>query len=794
VTTKYILQTFEDIVDACLEELGADSNDLKTVNRIKRDINSVYLQEIVPESNWYWLTRSTEVQAKAYTSTGTATFTSGSATVTTSEAFGQCYRGYYISSEGYNEVYRIAQHTAGSQTLTLETPFGGTTVASATFKIWTDTLALPADCMKTSEIRHSFRNVPLEGVGRKEFRKMSSTAPRAEARPECYCTGNIVDPVPFDDISGLPASTYRSSSGLVRTVVFASTLGTTGSTSIMPGDRIEVSGAGNYRYNGTWLASSVSTTSATNDTITFTAEENYTESSTADTAIVVKKAPGADSYSRYRELMIWPALFSANTTLYVDYLVEPQPLVEDDDEPLIPLEDRNVLLYGALSRSWVKVRDEDTANRNAALYEKKLAKMSGRIEDSLDLPQIRISPQYLRGKRRTGKSYGTTIPDTLGFAIGGGASSITGTPNRVAIFDTDGRLVSDSVVSKTELEYLDGVTSPIQTQIDALNTLADGKIYVGNSSNIATEVTPSGDVTLTDTGVTTVNKIQTKTVSGTTGTGNVVFSASPSLTGTATAQALHATGATQFDDTLGVSGAATLGSTLGVTGAITALNLTASLPVFTNGSKALVSNAMTGTGNVVMSASPTLTGTVSAANETLSGTLGVTGVATFTAQPVMSSLTASQAVFTDGSKGLVSNAVTGTGSVAMSASPTFTGTVGAAAITSTGTIKAGAYLATAITEDSSSTGTLSSFSAPTGIVDFSASTTLTINSIAAASDGAYLTLINRTGNNMTINSLSATGSVNILCPGNTNMTVANFHSVTMVYASSYGHWIVISFT
>ena len=63
--------------------------------------------------------------------------------------------------------------------------------------------------------------------------------------------------------------------------------------------------------------------------------------------------------------------------------------------------------------------------------------------------------------------------------------------------------------------------------------------------------------------------------------------------------------------------------------------LTASLPVFTNASKGLASNAMTGTGNVVMSASPTLTGTVGAASGTFSGTLGVTGVATFTVSPVI---------------------------------------------------------------------------------------------------------------------------------------------------------------
>lgn len=101
--------------------------------------------------------------------------------------------------------------------------------------------------------------------------------------------------------------------------------------------------------------------------------------------------------------------------------------------------------------------------------------------------------------------------------------------------------------------------------------------------------------------------------------------------------------------------------------------LTASLPVFTNGSKALASNAMTGTGSVVMSASPTLTGTLAAAGGTYSGTLGVTGVAAFTAAPVFSSATASQAMFTDGSKGLVSNAITGTGSVVMSSAPTGTG-------------------------------------------------------------------------------------------------------------------------
>jgi len=63
-----------------------------------------------------------------------------------------------------------------------------------------------------------------------------------------------------------------------------------------------------------------------------------------------------------------------------------------------------------------------------------------------------------------------------------------------------------------------------------------------------------------------------------------------------------------------------------------------------------------------------------------------TGVVSVTAAPILTALTASQAVFTNASKALVSNAITGTGNVVMSASPTLTGTVTAAAITASGTV------------------------------------------------------------------------------------------------------------
>jgi hypothetical protein len=64
--------------------------------------------------------------------------------------------------------------------------------------------------------------------------------------------------------------------------------------------------------------------------------------------------------------------------------------------------------------------------------------------------------------------------------------------------------------SAIELNYVDGVTSNIQEQINAINdaingsignALTDGYFLVGNDSNVATAVQPTGDVTFTNAGV-----------------------------------------------------------------------------------------------------------------------------------------------------------------------------------------------------------------------------------------------------------------------------------------------------
>jgi hypothetical protein len=85
------------------------------------------------------------------------------------------------------------------------------------------------------------------------------------------------------------------------------------------------------------------------------------------------------------------------------------------------------------------------------------------------------------------------------------------------------------------------------------------------------------------------------------------------------------------------------------------------------------------------------------ANTNIAGTLAVTGVATFSAAPIYSSLTASSAVATDASKALVSVTNTGTGNNVLATSPTLvTPVLGAASATSI-TVAAGTVSDPAIT-------------------------------------------------------------------------------------------------
>lgn len=119
------------------------------------------------------------------------------------------------------------------------------------------------------------------------------------------------------------------------------------------------------------------------------------------TDIYVDPTPGdpETEADRFRKVRIWPALFKDDITIHVDYIKEVSELVSDGDEPFLPVEDRIVLVYGALRQAWLRERNPEAATNNEQLFQAKLNRMAAKIEDALDAPRLEVDDNYIGAKR-----------------------------------------------------------------------------------------------------------------------------------------------------------------------------------------------------------------------------------------------------------------------------------------------------------------------------------------------------------------------------------------------------------
>lgn len=292
------LVDFKDIYAAVIEAIKIPSSDGVTLARIKRDINTIYLNEVIPfkPRAWWWLEKKEDVATYAKITTGTIATTNGSTTITFSSAPAVSVTGYYLKLAGFPDIVKIAAHTAAQVTATLEYPWVNVTGVTQAFKLWRDFAPLSLTMKEVTIVTTDHRSTPIDALSNPKFIEMRARQPEIEGLPVYYNTGD------FD----------------------------------------------------------------------------------ANGARIVRWYPACRDIKLY---------------LHVSGVQEALALSADADEPLMPVEDRVVLYYGALSLAWSRERNPSESQRCWGLFMNKLAQMAGKSGDAPQLTEMTVDADYLQRKR-----------------------------------------------------------------------------------------------------------------------------------------------------------------------------------------------------------------------------------------------------------------------------------------------------------------------------------------------------------------------------------------------------------
>lgn len=292
------LVDFEDLYTSICEAIKVPITDGVTLARIKRDINMIYLDHIIPfkPRAWWWLEKKQNVTTPVKVTTGTVSVAAGGTTLTFSNGPALDLDEYYFKATGFPHIIKISAHTAAATTATLETAWPDVAVVSGAFKCWKDHASLDSDFKEITQVTHDRRSTPLDGVNNVQFEERRARYPELEGYPTIVKDGD------FDSSGNRVVSWYPSCSDI-------------------------------------------------------------------------------------------------KTILHVQGVQEATALDLDADEPLMPVEDRIAIFYGACSFAWARERNESEATKHWNLFTMKLTSMAAKSGIQPQITRQKPDPDYLVNKR-----------------------------------------------------------------------------------------------------------------------------------------------------------------------------------------------------------------------------------------------------------------------------------------------------------------------------------------------------------------------------------------------------------
>lgn len=297
------------------------------------DAISIALDRVYQHFDWpYYITESVISTVANYT-TGTIAINNASTTGTITTGVVSAnwvYRKIRIGND--KPYYRISAVDTGLNTITLQTPYTGTSVTASTFSVYKDEYRLSSTVDKYKTMRQMQNGVPLLSLTPAQF---DSILPAPQ---------NYADPL-YEVMSGTLDQTYTTGT------VSASSKTITGvGTSWKTGDAVDGLGQMSLIRIG-------------NNVYTIKSVDSDTQITTFET---VGTIAAGTSYEITLNNIVLQLYFIPNAARILCYRFfrMPKPMANDYDIPDMPHEFHWVLIYGALSILWQQKGDK--ANQQEA--------------------------------------------------------------------------------------------------------------------------------------------------------------------------------------------------------------------------------------------------------------------------------------------------------------------------------------------------------------------------------------------------------------------------------------------
>lgn len=341
--------TFVDLYTDLMNRTREDTTIAATIVQAKRYIN-IALQDmhLGTGEKFPWAESRAMVKTIKKRSDGTLAITQGSRTVTgTGTAFAKIQPGDKLVVDGGEEVYELVSGSV-FQIAILSTPFIGDTVTEASYVHYRDEYRLAHDFLRPIDQQSFDENRSIDLVGRTEFRRRY---PR-NSTPGKPRVGTIYTDAHTPEATGVVTGTASAPSEGTTTVSYSG-------VNLAVDDPVVITGTS--RYDGTYEAGASDPPVASTFTIPvyFSTSESGTWTRPSSSVKKLRLSPPPEGLHN-----IPYAYVTSNLVVQADG-TRARELVNDTDEPIVPVQYRHAIIYHALAK-WYRDKKDDAREASAA--------------------------------------------------------------------------------------------------------------------------------------------------------------------------------------------------------------------------------------------------------------------------------------------------------------------------------------------------------------------------------------------------------------------------------------------